>query len=62
MEEIDLDVRADSLKLTSPVYKLALRFQTPVHDDRGKATWDPSAEELQIVLPLDKANEVMIVA
>ena len=62
IEEIDVDVRPELLKLMSPAYKLVLPFQAPVHEDRGKATWHPGDEELRIVLPLKKTNQVMIVA
>mmetsp|Transcript_29244 Transcript_29244/g.95303 ORF Transcript_29244/g.95303 Transcript_29244/m.95303 type:complete len:195 (-) Transcript_29244:90-674(-) len=52
LEDLDLDVQAQSVRLRSPLYKLLLQLPETVDSKRGKAKWDSKKQELSVTLPI----------
>ena len=50
--DISLDVRIDSMIVQSADYYLSLPLPAPVKKDDGKAKWDKSRSELEVILPI----------
>ncbi|KAJ3360076.1 Protein pih1d3 [Allomyces javanicus] len=51
---LDLTVRKDKIELRCPQYRLNLPLPNEVHEDRGRANWDPKARVLKVELKLVK--------
>ena len=50
--ELDLDVQATYLRLTSIDYRLAIYLPHKVDHEKGSAKWDSKTEALSISLPI----------
>ncbi|KNE58866.1 hypothetical protein AMAG_04403 [Allomyces macrogynus ATCC 38327] len=51
---LDLTVRKDKIEVRCPQYRLNLPLPNEVHEDRGRANWDPKARVLKVELKLVK--------
>ena len=56
VSELDLDVQATYLRLSSEKYKLNTYLPAKVDEKRGSAKWDARKETLSVVLPLVKED------
>eukprot|EP00877_Chromochloris_zofingiensis_P003784 jgi/Chrzof1/13406/Cz07g31240.t1 len=52
ISELDLDVTATHMRLSSPTYKLSLPLPHKVADQKGKAKWDDKKKVLTVTLPI----------
>eukprot|EP01147_Barroeca_monosierra_P001880 gene1880-4975_t len=57
---IDLQVRAESLYVATPDYRLELTLPQPVDDTAGKAQWISDKEQLCVTLPIKRDYEFLL--
>ena len=56
-QDIHLDIKADTVDLRSPHYRLLLPLQKPVLENKGSAKWEKDKQRMNITLVVDKSQQ-----